>query len=353
MRRKLIRVFLIAFTAVIILLTGLFFSPSFLNCKHPVKSNVLIIEAWIAPYEVEQAIPLINSDSVTRVMVVGQTYPDNKNSLSSAVQKHFNNSQPAEKNVKNGIWLFTNSSLAFDLKDIPFTDHSGDSLVIGIRAKGSEAAGYFAHFNLVVNGKYCSGAFTSAVDSVFTFLIDLTSEDLQSIIVHFDNDLVHQNRDRNLNILSLKVGETEIKASDKNTILIKNAGTHSSGFDSQAGERKNYLVQLGVSPEKITTISFEPVSRNQTLAAARAFKASSSLHEISSANVVSSGLHSRRTWLTYKRVLGKETRVGVINFEQSDYRKGIREDNILQFQHLIDEAFSYLFNWIYLTVGGG
>ena len=93
--------------------------------------------------------------------------------------------------------------------------------------------------------------------------------------------------------------------------------------------------------------------RNQTLAAARAFKSSPSSHSISSANVVSSGLHSRRTWLTYKRVLGKETLVGVINFEQSDFRKGTREDNILQFQHLIDETFSYLFNWIYLTFGGG
>ena len=175
---------------------------------------------------------------------------------------------------------------------------------------------------------------------------------MQSIIVHFDNDLVHQNHDRNLNIISVKVGDTEIEANDQSTILIKDDGKYSNGFDSQASERKNYLVQLGVSPEKITTISFEPVSRNQTLAAARAFKRSFSSHEISSANVVSSGLHSRRTWLTYKRVLGKETQVGVINFEQSDYRKGSREDNILQFQHLIDEAFSYLFNWIYLTFGG-
>ncbi len=228
-----------------------------------------------------------------------------------------------------------------------------DNLVISIRAKGSESAGFFAHFNVVINGNFCGGAFSKATDSVFLFVVKQPAEGLQSIVVHFDNDLVHQNHDRNLNIISVRVGETEIDANDQSTLLIKDDGKYSSGFDSQAGEMKNYLVQLGISPEKITTISFEPVMRNQTLAAARAFKASSSLNEISSANIVSSGLHSRRTWLTYKRVLGKETQVGVINFEQSDYRKGTREDNILQFQHLIDEAFSYLFNWIYLTFGGG
>ena len=75
---------------------------------------------------------------------------------------------------------------------------------------------------------------------------------MQSVIVHFDNDLVHHGRDRNLNIISMKVGETEIKANDHNTILIKNEGKFSNGFDSQAAEMKNYLFSwaflLGKSP---------------------------------------------------------------------------------------------------------
>ena len=227
-----------------ILLTGLFFSRSFFTFRNLVKSNVLIIEAWISPFEVEHAVPLMNSDSVSRVIIVGKNYPDDSDSIFTLFQNKFDNSPQPEKLGKGGIWLFTNSSLAFDLKDIPFTDLSVDSLAIGIRAKGSEAAGYFAHFNLTVNGKYCGGAFTSAVDSVFNFRADILKEDLQSIIVHFDNDLVHRNHDRNLNILSLIVGETEIKATNQNTILIKNAGKYSNGFDSQVCEMKNYLVQL-------------------------------------------------------------------------------------------------------------
>jgi hypothetical protein len=353
MRKKLIWFAVIAVTAVIMLFTGLFFSPSFLNYKHPVKSDVLIIEAWISPFEVEQAIPMINSDSVTRVIIIGKNYPDDSESMITMFQNDFNETQQTVKNAKGGVWLYTNSSFAFNFMDIPVACELDDSLTIQIKAKGSESAGCFTHFNLVVNGIYHGGAFTTARDSVFPFIIPQPKEGLQSIIIHFDNDLVHQNHDRNLNIISVRIGDIEIEANDQSTLLIKDDGKYSNGFISQADERKNYLIHSGVAPQKITTLSFEPVMRNQTLAAARAFKASSSVHEISSANVVSSGLHSRRTWLTYKRVLGKETQLGVINFEQSDYRKGSREDNILQFQHLIDEASSYLFNWIYLTFGGG
>ncbi len=145
------------------------------------------------------------------------------------------------------------------------------------------------------------------------------------MIIHFGNDLVNQNRDRNLNILSVKVGETIIIANEQSTIQIKEAGKNAIGFDSQAGEVKNYLVQLGVPSDKITAISFDPVIRNQTLAAARAFVKSSLSAEILSANILSSGFHSRRTWFTYQKLLGNEIHVGVIHYKQSDFKKGTRE----------------------------
>jgi len=114
---------------------------------------------------------------------------------------------------------------------------------------------------------------------------------------------------------------------------------------------KNYLIQIGIPSSKLTTISFEPVSRNQTLAAAKSFKASNFSRGIKSINIVSSGLHSRRSWITYKKILGKNCNVGVVQFEPSDFKKGTREDNFLEFQHLIDESFSYLYNWIFLSFG--
>jgi hypothetical protein len=330
----------------------LFNSFTFFAYRNPVKSDVLIIEAWIPSFEVEQALPVINSDSISSVIIVGKNYPNDSDSIFTMFQNKFENAFQSEKLENAGIWLYANSSLVFNLRAASFACELDDTLAIAIRAKGSESAGFFSHFNVIINGNYCGGAFTKATDSAFLFEIKQPAEGLQSIVVRFDNDLVYQNIDRNLNILSVKVGESEIDATDQNSILIKDAGSYSSGFDSQADELKNYLIQTGIPTDKVTSISFESVRRNQTLAAAKAFKNYSSSGKISSLNLVSSGLHSRRTWLTYKRLLGDGFTVGVINFKQSDFKKGTQDGNRIAFIHLIDESFSYLFNWIYLTLGG-
>jgi hypothetical protein len=352
MRKKLIWVVVIFLSGIVILPTGLFFSQSFFTLNYQINSNALILEAWISPFEAEQAIPLIKSDSVKSVIVVGKAYPDNRDSILSQLQAHFNNPKSNEENGKDGIWLLTNSSLAFNLNEIPKGKVPYDSLIICIKAKGSEVAGFFAHFNLVINGMCCGNSFSCAHDSTYYYFLLNPAEGLQSVIVHFDNDLVHHGQDRNLKVISISVGDTEIKANDHNTFYTRNEGKYSNGFDSQAAEMKNYLLQLGVPSQKVSDMSFEPVMQNQTLAAAHAFISSPFSSSISSVNIVSSGLHSRRTWLTYKRVLGKETLVGVVNFEQSDFRKGTREENISHFLQLMDEASSYLFNWIFLTFGG-
>jgi hypothetical protein len=352
MKKRLIWLSSIIFSLTLIILIGLFSSMSFFDSVHPVNSDVLIIEGWVPPFELEQAIPLIKSDSISRVIIVGQSYSSDSNLLSE-IQTHFNDLSASHEQSTGGVWLYGNSSLAFDLRKISFAAKKIGSLIIAIRARGSESAGYFAHFNLIINGRNSGGAFTSTVDSVYTFVVDEPKEGLQSLMVHFGNDLVNQNRDRNLNILSLQVNETKLEANPGSTILIKGSGKYSNGFDSQAGEVKNYLVQLGVPPGKITAISFDPVIRNQTLAAARAFAKGSLSAEILSANILSSGFHSRRTWFTYQKILGNEIHVGVIHYKQSDFKKETREGEILEFLDYVDEAFSYSVNWVYLSFGGG
>ncbi len=82
---------------------------------------------------------------------------------------HFSDLTTDDEKGSGGIWLFGNSSLAFNLNNITVNQQTNDSLFIAVRAMGSEAAGYFAHFNLIVNGRYCGGAFTTATDSVYVF----------------------------------------------------------------------------------------------------------------------------------------------------------------------------------------
>lgn len=352
MVRKLLFGIIVFISFIVLMVVTLYLFRPFFHFIHPVKADQLIIEAWISPFEIEQAVQMINSDSISRVVIVGRNYPEDSNLIISAFDTDLESGRESEEGRDGGIWLLTNSSLVFNFMAIPVACELDDSLKIEVRAKGTESAGFFAHFNLIVNGDYQSGSFTTANSSIFSFIVKQPSNGLQSVIIHFDNDLVHHNQDRNLNVISVKVGDTEIEANDQCSHLIKNSGKYANGFNSQPLELMHYLVQAGVQPEKISTISFEPVSRNQTLLAARTIKNSPFITEINSVNIISSGIHSRRTWFTYKKILGDDIQVGVINFGQSDFIKGTKAEGFSKFLLLADEAFAYLINWFYLSFGG-
>jgi hypothetical protein len=352
MLRKVIWSAIILLILLITISVVIFFSRPFLENTDSIKSDVLIIESWIQPFEIEQSISIINSDSVNKVFCIGQNYPDDCISVIENAQNHFTSYLSSPVTSSKGIWLYTNSSLIFNLKKLPPETQLNDSITLQIRAKGSSAAGYCSHFNVIANGKFIGDAFTSERDSAYTFQIILKNRELQSLIVRFENDLVQNNQDRNLQLLSVRVGESEIIANEQTTYLIKIPGRFSTGFNSMADEKRNYLTHLGVPANKLYSVPFKPFTRNQTFAAAKAFKDYNSIPEFLSANILSSGVHSRRTLITYQKVLGKNWQIGVISHISSDYKSGSQEKAIVEFLHLVDEFFSYIFNWIYLSVDG-
>jgi hypothetical protein len=339
------------YLAVIIIIYSilLVFFRHFLSLHEPIKSDVLVIEAWISPFEVEQALPLINSDSVAQIIIIGQRYPDNGEKVKSLTREFFDHTNSIQPKKNSGIWLLTNSALAFDCRQFSQVLLT-DSLHISVTSKGTAALGYPAHFNLVINSHCVAGAFAETDFKEFIFHIPAPADGLQSLLIFFDNDVYHgKKEDRNLFISSLKINDTMFLAGTDNTFLIKEYFNYVSGFNSQAVEIWNYLVQLGAYPQKVRFIEFDPVKKNQTLAASLAFTHFCRYQNISSVNILSSGLHSRRTLITYKRILGNGTSVGVINFEPTGYLEGKRSNIISSFLYLNNEAFSYLYNWIVLT----
>jgi len=335
---------------IIIYSISLVFFRYFLSLHEPVKSDVLVIEAWISPLDVERALPVINSDSISQVFIIGRKYPDNGEKVKSLVREFFNHIKSIQNKKSGGIWLLTNSALAFDCSSFS-QSVLPDSLHISVIAKGTSALGHPAHFNLVINGHCVAGAFTETSFMEYDFHIPVPTDSLHSLSIFFDNDVYHgKKEDRNLCISSIKINDTIFIAGTGNTFLVKEYGNYTNGFSSQAAEIRNYLFQLGADTKKVRFIEFEPVKKNQTLAASLAFTRYCKSPNISSVNILSSGLHSRRTWLTYKRIMGDDISVGVINFKPAGYLEGKRNNIISSYLYLNNEAFSYLYNWIVLTL---
>jgi len=122
-----------------------------------------------------------------------------------------------------------------------------------------------------------------------------------------------------------------------------------TGFNSSADQMKSYISDLGINTNSIHTIAYDPVSKNQTLAGARAFRSWLNKSEMESLNVISAGIHSRRTWYTYKKILSsKNCKVGVIYFELVGFGEKDWYRYSQSYILLLEELGSYFVNWISL-----
>jgi uncharacterized SAM-binding protein YcdF (DUF218 family) len=75
------------------------------------------------------------------------------------------------------------------------------------------------------------------------------------------------------------------------------------------------LYSLGIDTLRIIPIPGRKVMINRTLTSALALRdwMRESDIDVSGINIVSSGTHSRRTWITFKRVLDRSVNVGIIS----------------------------------------
>jgi len=250
-----------------------------------------------------------------------------------------------------GTWMYANSSLEFN---IPAGEQlaTRDSIKILVEAKGQKAGGHGAYFNVVVNGQVIGGAFSREEFSLHTFTWESKGQPVESFFIRFVNDLKLPGSDRNLNVLSVSVGGLRMPADNVNTRLTREVNTMTTGFASQAAEAAAYIRSLGIQAVKIKAVSFDPPQRNLTLAAAREFQKLTANDDIPEINVGSSGIHCRRTWITYKKLLEKQSRVGIINFNPENYSLGNEYSDQPFIVHLADEFISYLVNWFQLRFEG-
>lgn len=304
----------------------------------------LLIEAWISSYEIEQAVMDYGNNANSHFYIVGYQYPK----LEPELKKAVNQDLTSESTNNPGVWLYANSSLEFalptELKLI-----QGDTIQIIVTAKGQETANHFAYFNLVLNGNCIGGKFTQTLYQEYVFDWIVPDEGLKTCYVKFNNDLVVNNKDRNLNVQSVTIDNHLLIAGKSNTTLVRDLNNLTSGFASQAEEVGNYIQQLGIDPKRITTVNFLPVQSNQTRAAAEKFNEFNFLSPLEAINVVTSDIHSRRTWLTYHKIIGKQTNVGVIYYPTDGVGKAISSKKHTELFYVIDEFLAYFVNWLLLT----
>jgi len=332
---------------IICLFVVIFFSYSFLSYRSPVSSNTLLIEAWLSSYELETAVHDYYSDDIKRVIVIGRKYSRENN-----VAERFNN-RPAVNNKKSkreGRPMFTNSLMVFNpdlLRNIKLKDTAN----IIVSARGWSALGKQAHLLLFVNDQFIGDYFVSDEMQKYSFELKTNPGTIKSLSVCFDNDLDAPLVDRNLFVQSVQINDEMIIADQINTHIIPENSADFFGFESEAELTGQYLRAIGVEGSKISTISFSAGNSMQTLTAAKVFSNWLKENKCMEINLVSSGVHSRRTWFTYNKIVGDQTETGIICVNKLKYDKNNWWKSFEGIWYVIDEFFSYFFNWIVLSFG--
>lgn len=337
--KKVRYVLLILLVLLIALIATLLLASSYLDYTAPVSSDNIVVEGWLQACELEQIKEKCRN--INELIVVGNEFRQPKNSTGRLVE-YFQHQMRKEK-PGNGMWLYANSTLIFN-PELLNIQEPGDSVQIIIRARGTTANGRFAHFNLIVNGEFCCGTFTAGHLNDYVFYAYAGNAGLKTVGIRFDNDCGLRKEDRNLFIHSVRINGRQIFA-NKNTSLITTAETgFATGFTSKAEATLNYLRALNVKAKSYRTVSFKLIRENQTLAAANSFREWVTASGLRSFNIVSAGIHSRRSFITYKKVLGDNYNIGVINLEPDRYNKGSWWRTPGGWFALVDELFSYIVN---------
>jgi len=112
-----------------------------------------------------------------------------------------------------------------------------------------------------------------------------------------------------------------------------NQGYYLSEYKDWATLAKSSLLAMGMPDDQLISVPAVSVSQERTLNSAKALSKYLDSTEYRSLNIVSSGMHARRTWSVFQSVLGNKYKVGVISLDDRSYgidawwksSKGVRD----------------------------
>jgi len=270
----------------------IFLSPT----KRLKDTSVLVIEGWIPDYALKEAVQEFNTHNYQRLITTGGP-------------------------LVTDYRAFIGGKLHFSIPDSLHKRVSGHPLLV--QAQGSYVSGESAHFTLWVNDTvYIGETFTSNRMTTYRFPMDSCITEVKTVHIHFDNDKMTRTQDRDLFLRNITVGRTSIRYNSGIMLYeqhwpdeVKNIRILPTYAENAAAD----LIRLGIDSSKISVVTSLPVHTHKTFHAASALKTYLLQQQVSSFNLLSVGVHTRRSWLTYQKALGNTFSIGIISVENKTY----------------------------------
>ena len=293
---------LIVFLPGLILILAIYISPRFfLSKSKKVRANILIVEGWLPQYALGMAYNEFSNNRYDLIITTG---------IKSSNLDYFNVSM-------NGFLIFYPKFKSNSNKE---NNHH----IIEVMAHSEMGGKYCSHFNFYVNDSLVADFNADKKKRKYGINWNGPLKDINRLMINFDNDMVDDRGDRNLYVKELIIdhkliipyqfnSEYDIGKLDEKDKTINN-------FDSNAEIARNNLIAYGIDSSIVIAVPANKVTINRTLTSALAFRdwLKTTDINVTGINIISQGVHSRRTWLTYKKIIGKSYDVGIISLAEAE-----------------------------------
>jgi hypothetical protein len=265
---------------------------TYLSVNSPVSPELLIVEGWVSDPTIQLAAKEFHDMGYTRILTSGS--PTDPNYLIS----------------EDGY-------LEFSFINQPLNLHKYDT--ISFILSGTPAQGTYPEYLISVNDQPVETGFTSGSWKTYTHILD-SATTAEKISISFINDAHYMGDDRNLQVKCLNVNHSLYLARSSGVLHYDKSdqqrlNPRSTNFGSVAELCAHKLQKEGIPHHQIEVVPSPVSGRNRTLASAIVL--SEYLYQknlpYNKVNIISEGIHARRTWLSYKFALRNKTSVvGII-----------------------------------------
>lgn len=314
----------------LIFIAGIIFIPRisiFLSKSNPVKANILLVEGWMPPINIEQAYSEFRNKPYDFIITTGLREND-----------YFTL-------YKNGLLIFYLDKYKKEFREKGYGKH-----VIEIEAYSELGGNDKAHFNVMLNDSSKGSFFAERMKKRYHVYWTGDLSTLDSLCVQFDNDQKDEFGDRNLYVKGIIFdNNTMVEYSNNSIYQIAHRGSvirFSNNFNSYAELAKNELIELGLDSARIIAIPAIRVSVNRTLSSVLAVKnyLQENALKVEGLNIISIGVHGRRTWMTYSHFFGNQFPVGIIALP--DYKSN--RSRIFSSLRTMRESLGIIYYWFVL-----
>jgi len=278
---------------------------SYLSVNNPVSPELLIVEGWV-------------SDST--ISLAAKEYQDKKYS------GIFTSGSP----IDSAYLLSENGFLDFNFSSQTVLLQKNDTLSFVL--KGSPVQGIYPEYLVFINDQKIAGGITSDSWKTYQHILD-SSFFAERISISFINDEHYLGEDRNMEVKCLDLQNSHYPARSKDVLHYRSSDYQRkhpilTNFASIAEICAHKLHLEGI-PEQAIEVVASPVSdKNRTLASAIVISNYLEEHNLpyASINILSEGIHARRSWISYKFAFRKQPKeVGIICIRSNrSYNTGLQ-----------------------------